>query len=332
MRQACVIFAGCLAVAACAKAPLSIDPRDPASPLQLERRISLPGVSGRIDHLALDESGQRLFVAEVANGTVDEVDLVHGTLLGCIGSLKEPQGVAYLPDRDEVAVASGDGHVRFFSAADRRLVTDIDLGDDADDVRTDPQSGHALVGYGSGGIAEIDPATHKLVGRLMLTGHPEGFQSSGMRLFVNVPDRGIIISADANRRRVDSSWPTGLRRLNFPMALSAEGKRLFVVYRLPATIVALDPATGAELFARATCGDSDDVYAQGGRLYVVCGAGHVDVMREDDGQPIARVATAPGARTGLISARSNKLYVAAPAHGGDAAILAFRISPGKPVR
>jgi hypothetical protein len=326
------MLAGCLSVAACAKAPPSIDARNPASPLQLERRIGLPDVRGRIDHLALDEPHQRLLVAEVANGTVDEVDLVHGTLIGRIGGLEEPQGVAYLPKQDEVAVASGDGHVRFFSAADRHLVADIDLGDDADDVRTDPRNGHLLVGYGRGGIAEIDPTTHKLVGRLTLTGHPEGFQSDGARLFVNVPNRGIVASADADRRQADSSWSTGLRRLNFPMALSADGKRLFVVYRLPATIVALDSAKGTEIFARATCGDSDDVYAWDGRLYVVCGAGHVDVLREEDGAPIARVSTAAGARTGLISAHGDKLYVAAPARGGDAAIWVLRIPPPKPVR
>jgi len=326
-----MILAGCLSVAACAKAPPSIDPRDSASPLQLEQKITLPEVSGRIDHLALDESRQRLLVAEVANGTVDEIDLIHGARLGRIGGLKEPQGVSYVPDRNELVVATGDGHVRFFSASDRHLVTDIDLGDDADDVRTDARNGHILVGYGSGGIAEIDPAIHKVVGRLALTGHPEGFQSGGARLFANVPDRGIVVSADPDRRQIESRWSTGLRRLNFPMALSDDGKRLFTVYRLPATIVALNAANGEEIFARPTCGDSDDVYAQGGRLYVICGAGHVDVLREDNGEPIARVSTAAGARTGLLSMRGDKLYVAAPARGSEAAIWVLRI-PDTPVR
>jgi len=326
------MLAACLSVAACAKAPLSIDPHDPASPLQFERSINLPGVEGRIDHLAVDEVHQRLFVAEIADGTVDVVDLVHGSLLGRISGLEEPQGLIYLPDRDEVAVASGDGKVRFFTAADRRLVSEIDLGDDADDVRIDPRNGHVLVGYGTGGIAEIDPATHKLVGRLTLAGHPEGFQSDGARLFVNVPDRGSIVTGDADRGQVTSTWSTGLRRLNFPMALSADGQRLFIVYRLPATLVALDASSGAERFARPTCGDSDDVYALGGRLYVICGAGHVDVLREEDGAPIARVSTAPGARTGLLSPGLGRIYVAAPARKGDAAIWVLRIAPDQPVR
>jgi DNA-binding beta-propeller fold protein YncE len=301
---------------------------DPASPLRLERTIDLPGVRGRIDHLAIDEVRQRLFVAEVANGTVDEIDLGSGKILGRISSLKEPQGLAYLPARDELVVATGDGNVRFFSAADRHLIVQIPLGDDADDVRIDPRNGHVLVGYGSGGIAEIDPATRKLLGRLILSGHPEGFQTAGARLFVNIPDRGAIVAADLDQRRVVSTWRTGPRRLNFPMAVSADGQWLFVAYRLPATLVALKGADGAERFSRPTCGDSDDVYVQNGRIFVVCGAGHVDVLREADGEAIARVATAPGARTGLLSPRLGKLYVAAPARGGPAAIWVLRVAPG----
>ena len=40
--------------------------------LELERTIALPNVSGRIDHLAVDVPHQRLFVAELGNGSVDK--------------------------------------------------------------------------------------------------------------------------------------------------------------------------------------------------------------------------------------------------------------------
>jgi hypothetical protein len=323
----CAALVACLSVAACAKAPPSVSATDPASPLRLERIIPLPGVSGRIDHLAIDETRQRLFVAEVANGTVDEIDLPSATILGRIGGLREPQGAAYLSDQDELVVASGDGSVRFFSAADRRPVAQIDLEDDADDVRIDPRNGHVLVGYGSGGIATIDPATHRLLGRLVLAGHPEGFQPAGGRIYANVPDKGAITVADADRQRVDAVWSTGMHRLNFPMGISADRQSLFIAYRLPATLTALNTADGAVRFTRPVCGDSDDLYLQGGRVFVICGAGHVDVLRETDGEGIARVTTAPGARTGLLSPRLGKLYVAAPARGGPAAIWVLRTGP-----
>jgi hypothetical protein len=44
-------------------------------PLQLEAKIPLGDVRGRIDHMAIDLSRQRLFVAELGNDSVGIVDL-----------------------------------------------------------------------------------------------------------------------------------------------------------------------------------------------------------------------------------------------------------------
>ena len=52
---------------------------EPPAPLVLERTIALKGVTGRIDHLAVDLARKRLFVAELGNGTVDVIDLAAGT-------------------------------------------------------------------------------------------------------------------------------------------------------------------------------------------------------------------------------------------------------------
>ena len=51
---------------------------DGAAPLVLERTIPLAGVSGRIDHMAIDLGRKRLLVAELGNGTVDAIDLTAG--------------------------------------------------------------------------------------------------------------------------------------------------------------------------------------------------------------------------------------------------------------
>ena len=45
------------------------------TPLVLERTIPLPRVLGRIDHLAADVQRQRVFVAELGNGSVDAVEI-----------------------------------------------------------------------------------------------------------------------------------------------------------------------------------------------------------------------------------------------------------------
>jgi hypothetical protein len=63
-----------------------------AEPLVLQRTIALNGVSGRIDHMAIDERRKRLFVAELGNQTLDAIDLEAGQVIHRISGLKEPQG------------------------------------------------------------------------------------------------------------------------------------------------------------------------------------------------------------------------------------------------
>ena len=67
--------------------------------------IALPGVVRRIDHLAVDAPGKRLFVAALGNGTLEVLDVGAGTRITSVGGLKEPQGVAYLARQHRVVVA-----------------------------------------------------------------------------------------------------------------------------------------------------------------------------------------------------------------------------------
>src|SRR5262249_22137249 len=84
-------------------------------PLKLAQTIPMPGVEGRIDHLSVDLKGQRLFVAALGNNTLEVIDLAQGKRLRSIPGLREPQGVVYIPELDQVVVANGDdGTVRTF--------------------------------------------------------------------------------------------------------------------------------------------------------------------------------------------------------------------------
>src|SRR3954470_24770989 len=51
---------------------------EPAPPLRLVQVIPLPAVQKRIDHLAVDVRGQRLFVAALGNGSLEVIDLALG--------------------------------------------------------------------------------------------------------------------------------------------------------------------------------------------------------------------------------------------------------------
>src|SRR5436305_4184572 len=76
-------------------------------PLSLVRAIDLPGVEGRIDHLAIDVAAQRSFVAALGNNTVEVLDVKDGRHIKSLAGFREPQGVAVIPDATLVAVAYG---------------------------------------------------------------------------------------------------------------------------------------------------------------------------------------------------------------------------------
>ncbi len=172
--------------------------------LSLEGKIALPGVAGRIDHMAVDLARKRLLVAALGNGTLEVVDLAGGHRVKQVTGLREPQGVAYAQKPDLVVVASaGDGSVRFFRGEDLAPAGSLALGSDADNVRIDPRTGNVIVGYGSGGLAIIDPEKRSKIGDIKLAAHPESFQLDALsgQIFVNVPDAGHIAVVDLARRQ-----------------------------------------------------------------------------------------------------------------------------------
>jgi DNA-binding beta-propeller fold protein YncE len=314
--------------------PLSAVGQEPATVLTLERTIALKNVSGRIDHMAIDLRRKRLFVAELGNGTLDAIDLTAGTVIRRIEGLKDPQGVAYAPAADVLAVASaGDGSVRLFGGAELSSVGMINLGDDADNVRLDARTGNLVVGYGSGGLAVIDPAKASLVGRVPLQAHPEGFQldPDNHRAFVNVPDARQIAVVDMNAGRQTASWRTEFRA-NFPMALDSARGIAAVVFRNPPRLVTFDVNNGKSTSTVTTCGDADDVFfdAPRHRIYVSCGEGQVEAWQQDGSvyHRLKSLNTASGARTSLFVPELDRLFVAARAGffglGSDAAILVLR--------
>ena len=307
---------------------------EPEPPLALKATIPLPDVSGRIDHMAVDAKRKRLIVAELGNNTVDVVDLAMGKVIHRVTGLPEPQGVGYSERADLVAVANaGDGSVRLFRGEDLAPAGSIALGNDADNVRVDPRTGLLVVGFGSGGLALIDPVARAKVADIRLPAHPEGFQVDPEtdRAFVNVPNAGQVAAVDLRARRVVGTWRTRLGG-NFPMALDPASRLLAVVFRNPPALALLDRDSGAVRSETPACGDADDVFFDGRRhrVYVSCGAGTVAVFQVEGGslRPRGSVETARGARTSLFVPDLDRLFVARRAGSqGAAAVLVYRPAP-----
>jgi DNA-binding beta-propeller fold protein YncE len=302
--------------------------------LQLVTKIPLGDVRGRIDHMAVDLSGQHVFVAELGNNSVSAVDLQQAKVLHRITGLNEPQGVGYVPATGTLYVANGgDGSIRFFQGSNYAEAGRIALGDDADNVRFDRAGKSLFIGYGNGGLAVIDVTRNQQVGTIALKAHPESFQLSatGGKIFVNVPRAREIALVDRTTRKQTASWHMN-QSGNFPMALDDAEQRVIAVFRSPARLGVFSAADGKSVASLETCGDADDVFidAKRHRVYVACGAGSIDVFESEGARyrPSARIPTVAGARTALFIPELDRLVVAARTAGSaPASLWVFRPTP-----
>jgi DNA-binding beta-propeller fold protein YncE len=299
--------------------------------LSLSARIDLPGVNGRIDHFSADLKGQRLFVSALGNHTVEVLDVQSGKHLQTIPGLAEPQGAYYDPSTNRLYIACArDGTVKIYDAGTFQLLRTVKLAGDADNVRYDPRGSRVIVGYGDGALGFLD-STGKKTGEIALDAHPESFQleTTGTRVFVNVPDRKEIQVADLSGNQHPTRWPVTSALKNYPMALDEASHRLFIACRAPARMLAIDTETGKQAASTEIVGDADDLFYDAARKrgYVIGGQGFVDVFERknaDQYERVARYPTAPGARTGLLVPDWGKLFVAVPRRAGQRAeVLVF---------
>ena len=313
-----------VAVALCCTGIVTVAAQS-AAPLKLKQTIPLSGVEGRIDHFAFDPAGERLFICALGNNTVEVLDLRKGNRVHSITGLGAPQGVAYVPEVNRLFVANDkDGICKIYDGKSFQVVGELNLKDDADNVRYDEATKKIYVGFGTGGIAVLNAPDGKQLGSIKLSAHPEAFQleKNGNRIFVNVPNSRHVEVIDRDKGEVIARWKTDLAFGNFPMALDEANHRLFVGCRLPSRLVVLNTDSGDVVAKIDISGDSDDVFydSKRHRIYAICGAGKIDIIEQTDPKTykaLTKVDTAIGARTGLFVPERDTLFVAVPNRGSQ---------------
>lgn len=297
--------------------------------------ITLPGVEGRIDHLAADVDGGQLFVAALGNNSVEVVGLWTGERIHSISGLRGPQGVAFARRRRLFVTDGQGGVIHIYDSHTFKEIKSVSGFYDADNIRFWLLDGGVFVGYGNGALCAMASGSGEKSWDLDLGGHPESFQLGGppWRIFVNVPSENEIVVVDPESRQVIAKWPISDARANFPMALDEAGHRLFVGCRQPARLLVWDTNSGLEVGKVAIDGDADDVFYDFFRkqLYVSCGAGFLDIIQQADSNSYsmsARLPTAKGARTCLYVPEIRRLYLAVPHRGTQGAeIRVFAAGP-----
>ena len=231
------------------------------------------------------------------------------------------------PKSNRLFVANDKGGVcKIYDGKSFQTVGELNFEDDADNVRYDGTSQKIYVGFGSGGLAVVNAFDGKQVGSIKLSAHPEAFQleKNGSRIFVNVPNSRQVEVIDRDKDKVVASWKTDPAFANFPMALDEANHRLFVGCRLPSKLVVLNTDSGDVVAKVDISGDADDLFydSKRRRIYVICGAGKIDVIEQTDPKTykaLTKFDTANGARTGLFVPERDTLLVAVPHRGSQQA-------------
>jgi DNA-binding beta-propeller fold protein YncE len=301
--------------------------QDSAAPLTLDKTIPMPKVEGRIDHMAADVAGQRLFVAALGNNTVEVLDLKAGTTIQSLPGFAEPQGIAYVPELNRVFIANGqDGTCRILDGTSLKTISSVECGEDADNVRYDAKASRIWVGYGGGALAALDAKTGAKLADIKLAGHPESFrlETGTPRIFVNVPKADHIAVVDREKGEVTATWHLKEAKSNFPLYLDEANHRLFAGCRSPARLLVYDYVAVRQVTALPISRDTDDLFFDTANksLYVSCGQGTIDVIQQTDSDHYAEVktiTTANGARTSLFVPELKILCLAVPHRGSQLA-------------
>jgi hypothetical protein len=294
--------------------------------LSLKTRIALPNVQGRLDHFSADVKGERLFVAAVANHTLEVLDLKSGRRVRTITDLDEPQGLYYDPSTNRLFVAcGGDGVTNVYDGTTFKMIASVKFPDDADNIRYDARNKLVIVGYagakqlrkreeGTGGLGFLD-TNGKLIREIVIDAHPESFrlEEKGTRLFVNVPDKQEIEVVDLAKNAVVARWPVTAAKNNFPMSLDEAHHRLILGAWMPPRLLIFDTDSGKQVASAEISGNSDDLFYDAGRsrVYVLTALGFLDVFQQKDPghyDRIGRYQTPPGTQTGLFVPEWGRLF------------------------
>jgi hypothetical protein len=327
--------------------------------LRLVQTISVPGVIGRLDHMAVDLDKKRLFLAAVDNGTLEVIDLDAGKVINSLLGIKDTQDALFLGGHfNKLYVSSLDGTLRIFQGETFRLVQALKLEPDPNRLLYDPATDLIYFGYGGQnagfdtyervGImqakrgAQSDQFVSDMIAPTHRPGHlAELAMDEDGRLLVCDSRADLIFQFDTRKRELIKSWPAHGDGAG-DMSLDRPRHRLFVGTRIPPEMTVYDSRSGKEIVSLPGPETMDGVfydpelkriYMSGGRWYGTPQAspGWVYVYQQRDAdhyELISKIMTRPGSGTSLFVPRVNRLYVASQRIGDqEAAILVFEPVP-----
>ena len=307
------------------------------SVLTLEKTITLAGVTGKFDHFALDEEGNRLFAASTGTGAVVVIDLASDKILDRFEGLGKPHGLVWIAETHRLFVTDGaKGELAVYAGVPLKRIQSIPLSEDADDLVYDSATKLLYAGYGGTNaanpsrVAVVDTTSLKLISNLPVASHPEGLELDPIadRIFVNVADSGQVVVIDGKTHQIASTWALHQGKDNTPLAFDTDHGFLLVGCRTPAEVLVINGTTGIEGMAMKSETGADDLFFEPAtrHAFLVTGAGTIDAFAVSADGLLSRLAatqTERGAKTGYLDARHRRLFIGVPGTGGPSSVRVY---------
>jgi len=289
--------------------------------LVLKQTIPLQGVPGKLDHLAVDADGARLFVANKPNNTLDIVDLKTGKLVKQIPDQGKVSGVAYASDLDMIYVGNGAGTCNAFSGKDYKLAFSTPAPN-ADNVHY--HSDLKLVYVGQDEILSVlDAKTGEVKTAIKLPGAVHGFKidKKAGKIYAVLTKPNLLAVVDIAKNEVIEKYPLTLSDAGSPIAQDADNGLLFVgCPKKQPMVVIFDSKTGKELGSVEIPAGIDDLHfdSKRNRLYASCSDSALVVIEKQGSkyEIVTRLDTPKDSRT--CAWKSGKLYLGVPKQDGTA--------------
>lgn len=297
-----------------------------AAPIKLAGTTDLPGYKGDFDHFAIDAKDNRLFLAGEEGAELEVFDLGTGAIIKRLPGFGVPHSLWYMPESGELLVIDGEKPSPVLDAATLAVKRTYSLAKGADSMGWDAAAKHLWIVSGGkdvpqadSNLTEIDPATGKTFKNVHFdANHVEAMaiESGGPRLFISVADKNTMAVVDRKAGKITSQWPIKEAEVNAPLAFDEKTHRLFVITRKPGKLIVVNSDTGATVAVFKAPERTDQVTwdPANRRVYVTGGEGYISVIEQDDAdhyREAAKVSSLPGAKTAILDATHNRLWVAA---------------------
>lgn len=296
------------------------------SSVTLIKSVDLAGYTGDFDHFAVDYDRNRLLLAAEDHGTVEIFDLKTSEHLRTVGGFGNPHSILARRGVPTLFITDSEKQMSTIRSADslakEKTVT---LTPGADTAKYDAASNTLFVVTGgkdvdmkTANLEAVNPDTGDRKGLLTFPdNHVEAmaFVEGDPRLFINLTQTNKLAVVDRNTLKVLSMWPVPAAQQNAMVSFDPAQHRLYVVCRQPGMVVVMNSDTGAVVSTQPAPLRADEVQydPRSHRLYVPGGEGYMGIYDTSDPNHlklVEKVATAPGAKTGLLLPDMHRLFLA----------------------